>query len=122
MSIYNTYTPPRLGHFIDHALWLDALKLLNFQIDRKKKNKHYNTLSMFYYEQLGPAVQDLASSDYFNDKIANNMFYGLEKEFNVLEYLAPKQGLDLRSYKFFTYPLLTVFNTISIYLLKVSQE
>ena len=98
-----------LGYFLDFELWQNAIRLLNFQIAQKQKNRHYNTLSMFYYERLGPAVNALSTEDYFNDKVASNLFYGLGREFVVFPYNIPKPGLALRSYKFFSYPLRAVY-------------
>ena len=110
----------QLGYFIDYRLWQDALKLLNFQIDQKKSNRHFNTLSMFYYEQLH--VTYLNSEHYYDIKIATSLFYGLKKEFAVLPYVIPKPGLGLRDYKFFTYPMRVIYYAVGLYLLRLSQE
>lgn len=92
-----------IGHFIDFALWKEALKLLNFQIASKQKNRHFSTLSMYYYESLGKSVEELEKEDYFNDRVANDLFYGLEREYSIFQYVVPKAGLGLRNYKFLTY-------------------
>lgn len=91
----------QLGYFISHSFWIDALKLIDYQISLKPKNKHFNTLSMFYYEKLKKSEKDtLITKEYFNTKISNNLFYGLEKEFSILTYPIPKSNLGLRKYFF----------------------
>jgi len=77
---------------------------------------------MIYYKTLGNAVEYLKNKDYFNQKVANNLFYGLEKEFAVFPYIIPKPNLGLRNYKFFTYPMRAVYYAIGLYLLKLSYE
>jgi len=112
----------QLGYFINFDLWQDALDLLNFQIKQKKNNRHFNTLSMFYYEKLDIDCLNHAAQDYFNIKISSSLFYGLKNEFSVLSYVIPKPGLGLRDYRFFTYPMRAVYYSIGLYLLKLSQE
>ena len=107
----------QLGYFVNFDLWQDALDLLNFQIKQKTKNRHFNTLSMFYYEKLDIDCINHSTQDYFNIKISSNLFYGLKKEFSVLSYVIPKPGLGLRDYKFFTYPMRAVYYSIGLYLL-----
>ena len=46
---------PQLGYFLDYDRhWLQALRLLKYQLKTKikKKNRHFNTLEMFYYEKF----------------------------------------------------------------------
>lgn len=112
----------QLGYFIDFKLWQDALKLLRFEIKQKQSNRHFNTLSMFYYEKLDAACLDAEPQTYFQTKIASSLFYGLKKEFAVFSYVIPKTGLGLRDYKFFTYPMRAVYYAVGLYLLKLSQE
>lgn len=112
----------QLGYFINCALWQDALELLKFQIKQKQTNKHFNTLSMFYYEKLDANCLDDAGQDYYNIKISSSLFYGLKKEFAIFSYVIPKPGLGLRDYKFFTYPMRIVYYAVGLYLLKLSQE
>lgn len=113
---------PKFSHFLSFSLWREALRLLNFQISQKQKNRHYNTLSMFYYEKLGANVSILEDENYYKQKVANSFFYGLEKEFAVLSYIVPKPGLGLRNFKFFTYPMRGLYYVVGLYLLKLSQE
>ena len=115
-------TEIQLGYFIDIATWKDALKLLNFQIKQKKKNRHFNTLSMFYYESLDTTCINTCLREYFDTKIASSLFYGLKKEFCVVSHVIPKKGLRLRDYKFFTYPMRAVYYAVGLYLLQLSQE
>ena len=112
----------QLGYFINCDLWQNALELLRFQIKQKKKNRHFNTLSMFYYEKLDANCLNHAGQDYYNIKISSSLFYGLKKEFAIFSYVIPKPGLGLRDYKFFTYPMRIVYYAVGLYLLKLSQE
>src|SRR5450759_2254989 len=88
------YGPPTLGTFLDFDTWVDAIRLLDYQINRTKRNKHYNSLSMAIYERLGIHVRQLATQDYFDTKIASNLLYALQQEFSVLPYVIPRSGLD----------------------------
>jgi len=112
----------QLGYFVDFSLWQDALDLLNFQIEQKKTNRHFNTFSMFYYEKLDTTCLNDAVLDYFNIKISSSLFYGLKKEFAIHSYVIPKSGLGLRDYKFFTYPMRVIYYAVGLYILKLSQE
>jgi hypothetical protein len=114
----------KIGYFIDFALWKDALDLLNFQIERKKFNRHFNTLSMFYYDKLNKyCLTEVEHSEhYYQTKIASNLFYGLRKEFVVFPYVIPKPGLGLRDYKFLSYSMRVLYYAIGLYLLKLSGE
>ena len=112
----------QLGYFINLALWEDALKLLEFQIQQKQSNRHFNTLSMFYYEKLDLKCLNDTAEEYFNIKISTSLFYGLTKEFAVYSYVIPKPGLGLRDCKFLTYPMRVLFYTVGLYLLKLSQQ
>jgi AbiA family abortive infection protein len=116
-----TYPPSQLGHFIDEKLWQQAIKLLDFQIAQKARNKHFNTLTMNYYERITD-LDKVRDPAYFHIKVANNLFYGLSGEFSIHDYLIPKPGLGLRNYKFFSYPLRATYYAIGLYLLKLSQE
>ena len=111
-----------LGNFLDFSLWQQALKLLNFQIACQGGNRHFKTLSMIYYQRLGSTVRELESEDYFEKKVASNLFYGLGDEFAVYPYVIPKAGLGLRRYNFFTYPLRAVHYAVGLYLVKLSEE
>lgn len=112
----------QLGYFIKFSFWQDAMHLLNFQIEQKQNNRHYNTLSMFYYEKLETSCLNIDDEKYFQTKVASSLFYGLRKEFSVFSYVIPKPGLGLRDYKFFTYPMQLVYYSVGFYLLKLSQE
>lgn len=115
-------TSVQLNHFIDAVLWKEGLKLLEFQVSQKKKNKHYNTLSMYYYESVASDAGKLNHDSYFQERVASDLFYGLEEEFKIFTYLLPKPGLGLRSYKFFSYPLRALYYTMGIYLVKLTQD
>ena len=111
-----------VGYFLDHRHWKQALQLLKFQLEAKKKNKHFNSLEMFYYEKLEASFAELESKEYFENKVANNLFYGLSKEFAVIPYTIPKSNLGLRQYKFMTCPLRILYYAIGLYLLELSWE
>ena len=71
---------PQLGYFLDYDRhWVEALKLLKFQLETKKDNRHFNTLEMFYYEKLEEYFEKLEGEEYFNTRIVNNLFYGLKR-------------------------------------------
>ena len=73
---------PNLGHFLDYLFWEDAVRLLKYQLQVKLDNRHFNTVSFFYYEKLchEPKIQP---EEYFQKRVPNNLFYGLEKEYKV---------------------------------------
>lgn len=111
-----------IGHFLSYEIWLDALRLLNAQIEGQDSNKHFKTLSMIYYKGLGVSVKELEKAEFFEKYIKNNLFYGMESEFAVYPYVVPKSGLGLRNYKFFTYPMRAVHDSIGLYMLRLSGE
>ena len=116
------YGHSQLGYFLNFEIWNDALTLLNFQIEQRPNNKHYNTLSIFYYEKIPKECILDDKEDYFYTKIASSLFYGLKKEFSVYHHVIPKKGLSLRDYTFFTYPARVLYYSIGLYILKLSQE
>ena len=109
-------------HFLTYDLWKEAIRLLNFQIDCQKDNRHFKTVSMIYYKMLNKYTSKMNCQSYFGEKISNNLFYGMENEFSIYSYTIPKPGLGLRNYKFFTYPMRVLYYTIGIYLMKISEE
>ncbi|NET61286.1 MAG: AbiA family abortive infection protein [Symploca sp. SIO2E6] len=121
-SAKKQYKHFQLGYFLEFEYWNEALKLLEFQISQRQNNKHYNTLSIFYYERtLRDCILE-KREDYFNTKIASSLFYGMNKEFAVYHYVIPKKGLGLRDYVFFTYPARVLYYAVGLYLLRLSQE
>ena len=113
----------QLGYFLDYGLWESAIRLLDFQLSLKPKNKHYNTLSMFYYESLPQADKaQVHDEGYFDKRVANNLLYGLEQEFAIHSYPIPKANLGLRKYRFLTYPMRIAYYSVGLYLLQLSQE
>lgn len=121
MNRDNSSTASELGYFLDHRHWLEALKLLEYQLERKRENRHFNKLEMCYYERLEKDFQNLKDKEYFTTRIANNRFYGLSKEFAVVSYTVPKSSLGLRRYKFMTCPMRVLYYAIGIYLLELSK-
>ena len=113
---------PRLGYFLEHSHWLEGLKLLKYQLEIKKENRHFRTLEMCYYEKLEQSLEKLEDKEYFNTRIANNLFYGLRKEFAVFPYMIPKSNLGLRRYKFMACPMRVLYYAVGIYLLELSKD
>lgn len=113
---------PTLKNIITQELWRDGFSVLEFQIKQKQVNKHFNTLSMYYYEQNLDKLKALTKEDYYNEYVASNLFYGLREQFWILPYLKSKSRLGLREYKFLSAPLLTLYNSVALYLLRISQE
>lgn len=118
------YSPvPQLGYFLSHRYWTNALGLLEYQLSLKATNKHFNTLSMFYYEGLDKSNKDLVKDEtYFTNRIANNLLYGLEREFAIHSYPIPKSNLGLRKYRFFTYPMRIAYYAVGLYIVRLAQE
>ena len=122
MNQNNSSDAPQLGYFLNYDRhWVEALKLLKFQLETKKENRHFNTLEMFYYEKLEEYFEKLEGEEYFNTRIVNNLFYGL-KEFAVVPYTIPKSNLGLRRYNFMTCPMRVLYYAVGLYLLELSQE
>lgn len=113
---------PTLGYFLEYHHWHNAIILLSYQLELKKENKHFYKFSMFYYEKLQKQSKPVASAKYFKQRVANNLFYGLGKEFATLTYMVPKSNLGLRRYRFFSYPMRILYYAIAFYLLQLSQE
>lgn len=116
------FSSSQLGYFLKFDLWLEAIKLLDFQIGQMENNKHYNTLSMFYYKQTAHLATSIKTEEYFEEKVANNLFYGLQHEFGFYDYVIPKGFFGLRNQKLLTYPMRVLYYSISLYILKLSQE
>lgn len=112
----------RLDHFLSYEIWKDAHKLLNAQVAAQSSNRHYKTPSMISYHMLGDAVRQTETQAYFDNYVANGLFYGLENWFAIYPYVVPKDTLGLRPYKHFTYPLLAVYYSMGLYLARLSQE
>ena len=112
----------QIGYFLKYYHWENAIDLLNYQISLKLKNRHFNRLSIFHYEKLSDSVKQLREKKYFKDRILNNLFYGLEKEFTILPYPIPKSHLGLRTYTFFTYPMRVLYYAVGLYLVELTQE
>lgn len=113
---------PELGDFLTHRHWVEAVKLLKYQLKRKKTNRHFRTLEMCYYEKQKSSFEKLLDVEYFNTRIANNLFYGLSNEFAVVPYTIPKSNLGLRQYKFMTCPMRVLYYAVGIYLLELSEK
>ena len=122
MNQNDLYDTPQLGYFLDyHRHWVEALRLLKFQLKTKKENRHFNTVEMCYYEKLDEPFKILEDKEYFNNRVANNLFYGL-KEFTIIPYTIPKSNLGLRRYNFMTCPMRVLYYAVGLYLLELSEE
>ena len=112
----------QLGHFISFELWTEACHLLDYQISQRSNNRWYDTLNFQYFEKISGSASKVADFSYYNDRIKNNLFYGLETEFFLHHYTVPKEGIGLREYVFFSYPMQVLYYAIGLYLLRVSQQ
>lgn len=112
----------KIGTFIDYDLWLQGIELLKFQIQQKPRSKHYNTLSMYYYSSVAGYEKILSDRVFFENRVSNGFFYGLDDEFAFYLYLLPKPGLGLRNYKFFSYPMRTLYYSVGLYLVGLTQD
>ncbi|RLT39466.1 MAG: hypothetical protein DWI57_10230 [Chloroflexi bacterium] len=111
-----------IGYFLEYRYWESAVQLLKYQLTLKKMNRHFNRLSMFYYEAVQASASKIEREAYFEKRIASNLFYGLEQEFAVRPYLLPKSNLGLRRYKFLSYPMRLLYYSVGLYLVELSQE
>ncbi len=119
----NTEYPNLLGHFLKDVDWQNAISLLNAQIKSRETNKHFNRLSMIYYSNLPKSGrEEIETKQYFENYIENNLFYGLQKEFQVISYIIPKSGLGIRNHKFFSYSMRLLYYSIGSYLLRLSND
>lgn len=114
-----------LGYFINYNIWEQAIKLLNLQIEERNKDGIIlnNKLNFKYFARIRTQYEGIIdSNDYFEQRIKNNLFYGLSNEFFTYEYGKSKKNFGIRNYFFISYPLVTVHYSIGIYLLMLSQE
>jgi len=112
----------QLGHFLKQDLWDLAKELLDYQINDKSKYKTYNTLNFYYFDLIKSKTTRLSQKSYYNDRISNNLFYGLEREFYFHKYTVPKTGIGLRNYSFFSYPMQQMMYAFGLYFLRISQQ
>lgn len=110
------------GYFLTFETWMSAKKLLDYQINSKARSKTYNTLNFYYFDKIKNKTSKTGQKTYFKERISNNLFYGLEREFFFHKYTIPKTGIGLRNYCFFSYPMQQVMYAFGLYLLKVSQQ
>lgn len=111
-----------IGYFLKYKLWNDAIKLVDYQIEQRTKNKFYNTIDNIYFEKVRSKYLVNSEKDYFNKIITDNLFYGLEKEFFALGYSKPKSAYGVRKYIFFSYPLRITHFSIGLYLYKLTSD
>lgn len=110
------------GNFLTYNIWCEAKRLLDFQIEQKATNKHYNKLGFYYFEAAKPCFDSLKSEEYFDERIKTNLFYALQSEYYTLSYAIPKKGLGIRDYYFFSYPMMTLYYATCLYLIKLTEE
>ncbi|HNV51347.1 MAG TPA: AbiA family abortive infection protein [Tenuifilaceae bacterium] len=110
------------GHFLTFETWTSAKKLLDYQIKDKINYKTYNTLNFHYFDTIKGLTKKVGEKTYYKERVSNNLFYGLEREFFFHKYTVPKTGIGLRSYYFFSYPMQQMVYAFGLYLLRVSQQ
>jgi AbiA family abortive infection protein len=119
-------TPAALGHFLQYKYWQDAHTLLENQLSQIGRNKHFNQLGIFYCLDIKSnfpnIVNDMKQYEYFTQKIQTNLFYLLEKEFSIFPYEVPKGWIQVRQYRFMTYPLRILYYAIGLYILDVTSK
>lgn len=108
------------SHYLSSEHWNEAKKLLDFQI--QSPYKYYNKPNFYYFKRIIEKTSKLEKAKYFNSRIANNLFYGLNQEFLFIKYNVPKQGVSLRNFIFFSYPMMVLFYSIGLYLLKLTEQ
>ncbi|MCR1847889.1 AbiA family abortive infection protein [Paeniclostridium sordellii] len=112
-----------LGYFLDYKIWKDACELENKKIEYMNNNMHFCTLNIDYFNRLGKNIRERVSNKiYFKNRIANNLFYGLGNEFFIEEYACPKKIYGIRNYKFISYSMNCIHNSIGLYILKISDD
>ncbi|MBM7842537.1 hypothetical protein [Herpetosiphon giganteus] len=111
-----------IGTFINFDRWLEAVNLLKSQMNSRKHDRHFNSLSMFFYERCNHLHTMVDKKEYFDSRILNNMFYILENEFFALDYLKPKKGLEIRRYRFLSYSMRIIYYTIGLYIAEITQD
>lgn len=108
--------------FLTLNFWSDATALLNCQIDEKKNNRTYNTLNFHYFDSIRNKVRSVHNKKYFNDRVATSLFYALDKEFFFEKYMTSKKGIGLRNFCFFSYPMMTLYYSVGLYLMRLTQQ
>jgi AbiA family abortive infection protein len=111
-----------LGYFINHDIWMAAKQLLDYQINDKEKHKIYNKLNFKYFEDIKKKTKITSKKSFFDERVANNLFYALKREFFFHRFTIPKTGIGLRNYVFFSYSMKLVAYSIGLYLLKVTWQ
>lgn len=115
-------TKLQAGHFLTYELWTSAKKLLDYQIKSKSSYKVYNTLNFYYFDKVKTLTKKVGEKTYYKNRVANNLFYGLEREFFFHQYTIPKPGIGLRRFCFFSYPMEQLMYAFGLYLLRISQQ
>jgi len=110
------------GYFLTFELWTSAQKLLDYQINDKSKYKTYNTLNFYYFDKVKSLTKKVGEKIFYNERVSNNLFYALEREFYFHKYTVPKTGIGLRSYCFFSYPMQKLMYAFGLYLLRTTQK
>jgi AbiA family abortive infection protein len=117
-----SFNSSALGNFLHYSTWCDAKNLLDFQINQKATNKHYNKLAFYHFEAARVCHEHIGEESYFNERIATNLFYALQREYYAIPYFIPKKALGIRSCYFFSYPLMTLYYAVGLYLVKLTKE
>jgi len=110
------------GYFLPYELWSSAKKLLDYQVNDKSKYKTYNTLNFYYFDKVKALTKSVGEKTYYKERVSNNLFYALEREFYFHKYTVPKTGIGLRNYFFFSYPMQQLMYAFGLYLLRTTQQ
>lgn len=114
----STYLPNQLGSFLTLELFKEASGLLDAQLS--SKYKALKTLNLYAIKKCNRANFEI--ENYFFDKVANNLLYGLTNEFYIESYQIPKGIFGIRNFKFFSYPMLLTYYAIGLYILKLGEK
>lgn len=111
-----------LANFLNYNLWAEAKKLLDYQIEAKKKNAHFKNLSMYAYEKITDTEKDkIESEQYFEKYIATGLCYLFPQIFYAKTYGVPKSGLGIRKFQFISYPLRILHYAIGLYIYNLTD-
>lgn len=112
-----------MAKLIEFKHWQQAVRLLQFQIDRMEKgNKHFRTLSMFLYRVFLKKNTFVSTEEFFDTYIKSNLYFAMTKEFAVFKYGIPKGKLGNRNYRMLSVPLRLAHYAYGIYILDLTQE
>lgn len=120
---YGIESKHTFGRFLKYKYWENAKKLIDLQISgRKSGDNLYKSLEMYLYDDIYEQISSKMGKEYFNNKIANGFFYGLENEFYCYQYPIPKEIVGVRRLSFLSYPMAILYYSIGLYLLDLCSD